>query len=57
MGNINGAEVVRVAREERQEEAFRAAVEKEKARQREAQASIRWWHKVFPWEISIRRRT
>ncbi len=49
---MNAEEVRRVAREELEEERFRAAVEKHKEHLRRR----RWWHVVFPWVITITRR-
>jgi hypothetical protein len=35
------------------DEDFRARVDAEKARRRN---HVPWWHKVFPWKITIDRR-
>lgn len=49
-------EVRQRAREEFHREQFRSAVEDEKAHLRAA-AGRRWWHRLFPWIITITRRT
>ena len=46
------ARVKRHAQDELKEERFREEVEALKAKLRQA----RWWHRVFPWQILIRRR-
>jgi len=45
--------ILEAAKKELLEEQFRERVEEEKLR---IKTKIKFWHRVFPWEISIKRR-
>lgn len=56
MTRIDPAEIARQAAEELDQERRRELIELEKQKIR-SRPPGRWWHRFFPWEISIKRRS
>ena len=48
--------IIKVAKQELKHEEIRKQIEETKEAIRAARRARRWWHKLFPWRITVKRR-
>ena len=48
--------ILKQAHEELKREAIREQIDETKEAIRAARRARRWWHKLFPWRITVERR-